>query len=314
MATLNTKLPLNTGAQIPAVGFGTWQDQDAQESAVLSALNAGYRHIDTARIYGTEPAVGRAIKKSGIPRSEIFITTKLWNNSHHPDDVLPALEASLRDLDTDYLDLYLMHWPSPFARSEKLMPRDENGKIRPGEADYVATYKAMETAQHSGKTRAIGVSNFSQAEMQRLLAETSIVPAAHQIELHPWLQQKEFVEWHRQKGIHVQQYSPFGNQNEIYDGGKNMGKLIDDEVLVEVGKKYGKSGAQVALAWGIQQGHTVLPKSKTPSRIKDNLEGDFRLEKEDVDRVGGIDKKLRFNDPSGNFGWNFYADLEGKKK
>ena len=235
------------------MGFGTWQDKDAQESAVLTALQAGYRHIDTARIYGTESAVGRAIKASRIPRSEIFITTKLWNNSHHPDDVLPALEASLKDLDTDYLDLYLMHWPSPFARGEPLMPK-KGDKIETGKTDYVDTWKAMEKALATGKTRAIGISNFSKAECERLLKETTVVPAVHQIELHPWLQQRAFTAWHKERGIHVQQYSPFGNQNEIYSSGQSMGKLIDDATIQEIGKKYGKNGAQVALAWGIQKG------------------------------------------------------------
>jgi len=313
MATQHTHCKLNTGAQIPAIGFGTWQDADAQEAAVTEALKAGYIHIDTARIYGTEPAVGRAIKKSGIPREKLFITTKLWNNSHHPDDVMPALEASLKDLDTPYVDLYLMHWPSPFARSDTLMPKDSNGKIQPGEADYVDTWKAMEATLKSGKTKAIGISNFSKAEVERLLNETSVVPAAHQLELHPWLQQHDFVEWNKSKDIHVTQYSPFGNQNEIYSSGQHLGKLIDDETLVEVGKKYGKNGAQTALAWGIAHGHSVLPKSKTPSRIRENLEGDFTLSEEDVKKLDGIDKKMRFNDPSRSFGWEFYKDLEGKK-
>ena len=312
MATRNNLLPLNTGAKIPAIGFGTWQDKGAQEDAVLEALKAGYRHIDTARIYGTESAVGAAIQKSGIPRSEIFITTKLWNNSHHPDDVMPAIDASLKDLGTDYLDLFLMHWPSPFKRSAALTPKDASGKIETGDADYVDTWRAMEACQKAGKTRAIGVSNFSRAELDRLLSHASIVPAAHQLELHPYLQQRAFTDYHRQKGIHVQQYSPFGNQNEIYSKGQAMGKLIDDPVLVEVGEKYGKSGAQVALAWGVAQGHSVLPKSKTPSRIRNNLEGDFKLDEVDMRKLEGVDRKLRFNDPSGNFGWNFYADLEGK--
>jgi diketogulonate reductase-like aldo/keto reductase len=190
----------------------------------------------------------------------------------------------------------------------------ENDKVVTGTADYVDTYKAMEECFKKGKARAIGVSNFSQAEMERLLKETSVVPAAHQLECHPWLQQAGFAAWHKEKGIHLTQYSPFGNQNEIYDGGKNMGKLIEDPTLVEMGKKYGKSGAQVALAWGIAHGRSVIPKSKTEHRIKENLEGDFKLEKEDVEKIDKIDKKLRFNDPSANFGWNFYTDLDGKKK
>ncbi|KAI8936242.1 hypothetical protein NX059_006666 [Plenodomus lindquistii] len=313
MAHNGTTVKLNTGASIPAIGFGTWQDKEAQEPAVTAALKAGYRHIDTARIYGTEPAVGAAIAKCGIPRSEIFLTTKLWNNSHHPDDVEAALDASLKDLGTDYLDLYLMHWPSPFARGDSPFPKDDAGKVKPGDTDYVQTYKAMEKCLASGKTRAIGISNFSKAELERLLKETDTVPAVHQIELHPYLQQHSFTEFHEQKGIHVTQYSPFGNQNEIYDKGKGMGKLMDDPVLVQIGEKHGKTGAQVALAWGIAKGHSVIPKSKTESRIKANLEGDFTLPEEDVKKIDGIDKKLRFNDPSANFGWNFYADLDGKK-
>jgi len=222
-----TLIKLNTGANIPAVGFGTWQDKDAQEDAVLEALKAGYRHIDTAHVYGTEKAVGKAVKNSGVPRSEIFITTKLWNNSHAPEDVEPALDASLRDLDTDYVNLYLIHWPSAFKPGDQLFPRDSNGKNIPApEIDYVETWKAMEKVLKTGKTKAIGISNFSRKEVERVLEEGSIVPAAHQIECHPWLQQKEFVTWQREKGIVIQHYSPFGNQNEVYDKGKQYGKLM----------------------------------------------------------------------------------------
>jgi alcohol dehydrogenase (NADP+) len=171
----------------------------------------------------------------------------------------------------------------------------------------------MEKCVKAGKARAIGVSNFSQAEMQRLLDNTSVVPASHQLELHPYLQQNDFTAWHAKHGINITQYSPFGNQNEIYSSGQNMGKLIDDSVLVEIGKKYDKTGAQVALAWGIAKGHSVIPKSKTPQRIRDNLAGDFKLADEDVKKIESINKKMRFNDPSESFGWKFYADLEGKK-
>lgn len=337
MAHNGTTFKLNTGADIPALGFGTWQDKEAQEpyvltlpptshnylfhsnhhpSAVTTALQAGYRHIDTARVYGTEPSVGSAIKKSGVPRSSLFITTKLWNNSHHPDDVEPALDASLRDLDTPYVDLYLMHWPSPFARSSSLFPKDPStGKTLTGETDYLDTYAAMVACLKTGKARAIGISNFSRAELERLLKNTDVVPAVHQYECHPYLQQRDFAAWHKEKGIHVTQYSPFGNQNSVYDSGRHMQKLIEDPLLKQIGDKYGKSGAQVALAWGIAEGRSVIPKSKTKERILENLEGDFELSKGDVEEIGArLDKKLRFNDPSEGFGWEFYADLEGKKR
>jgi alcohol dehydrogenase (NADP+) len=191
----------------------------------------------------------------------------------------------------------------------------------------------MEKLLQTGKVKAIGVSNFSKALVERLVKSVSVIPAAHQIECHPWLQQKEFVEWHQNKGIHIIQYSPFGNQNDIYSGPKHLGKLIESPELIEIGKKYGKSGAQVALgtywpdifslnenrlmdsctlAWGITQGHSVLPKSKTPKRIQDNFQGDFKLSPDDMKKIGTINKKLRFNDSSADFGYELFTDLEGK--
>ena len=170
----------------------------------------------------------------------------------------------------------------------------------------------MEKLVQNGKCKAIGISNFSKGEVERLLSSASIPPAAHQIECHPYLAQHSFSAFHKSKGIHITQYSPFGNQNEIYDSGKNIGKLIDDPVLAEIGKKYNKSGAQVALAWGIFQEHSVIPKSKTPSRIKANLEGDFKLNAEDVKKINGLDKKMRFSDQSASHKYNYHSDLDGK--
>ncbi|KAL4784340.1 NADP-dependent oxidoreductase domain-containing protein [Aspergillus varians] len=307
-----TTFKLNTGASIPAIGFGTWQDAGAQENAVAEALKAGYRHIDTARVYGTEKAVGTAIKKSGIPRKEIFLTTKLWNNKHHPDDVEQALADSLNDLGLEYVDLFLMHWPVAFKRGSDLFPKTDKGAPDVVETDYLDTYKAMEKLISTGKVKAIGVSNFSKAEMERLLENATVPPAVHQLEGHPWLQQSSFAEWHQKNNIHVTHYSPFGNQNEIYSQDGKIGRLIEDPVLVEIGKKYGKSAAQIALAWGITEGYSVLPKSKTPERIQANFQGDFKLRDEDVQRIRGIDRKLRFNDSSADFGYDLFRDLDGK--
>ena len=258
MSYSGTTATLNTGAKIPSLGFGTWQDKDAQVDAVYEAIKAGYRHIDTARVYGTEPGVAKGIKKAGVPRSELFITTKLWNNAHHPDDVEAQLDESLRALETDYIDLWLMHWPSPFARSKELFPKDGD-KTKTGNTPFEDTYNAMVKCIDTGKVKAVGVSNFSKSELEKLLSKTSTVPAAHQMEMHPYLAQLSFADFHKEKGIHVTHYSPFGNSNEIYSKGKELGKLIEDPVLAEIGKKYGKTGAQVTLAWGIAKNHSVIP-------------------------------------------------------
>ncbi|EEQ33433.1 aldehyde reductase [Microsporum canis CBS 113480] len=311
MPPRDTKFKLNTGAEIPAIGFGTWQDEEAQEKAVLAALQAGYRHIDTAAIYGTEAAVGKAIKKSGVPREEIFITSKLWNNKHKPEDVEKAIDASLKNLGIDHLDLFLMHWPVAFAPGDEPFPKDGAGKMKTADIDYVDTYKAMEKLVHAGKTKAIGISNFSKAETERLLQNTTIVPAVHQLELHPWLQQPSFVAYLKAKGIHVTQYSSLGNQNETY---QQDGKLLEAPVLTAIGKKYNKTPPQVALsnlsAWGINEGHSVLVKSKTEERIKANFESDFELEAEDVQLLHEMDRKRRFNNSSEAFNYKFFSDLD----
>ncbi|CAG8886067.1 unnamed protein product [Penicillium egyptiacum] len=306
-----TNFKLNTGAEIPAIGFGTWQDPSEQEDAVAEAIKAGYRHIDTARVYGTEQAVGNGVKRSGVPREELFITTKLWNNKHHPDDVAPALQESLDNLGMDYVDMFLIHWPVAWQRGDDLFPKKE-GKLVQENIDTADTYRAMEQLLKTGKARAIGVSNFSKSEMEHLLKHTSIVPAMHQMECHPWLQQHDFTEWHRKNGIHVEHYSPFGNQNALYGEKSGPVKLLGEPVLAEIGEQYNKTPAQVVLAWGVTQGHSVLPKSKTPMRIRANLAGDFKLSPEDMKKIEKINKKLRFNDSSDEFGRDFFVGLEGK--
>ncbi|KAL1614466.1 hypothetical protein SLS54_009724 [Diplodia seriata] len=313
---------------MPAIGFGTFQDKDKQESAVYHALNAGFRHIDTAYAYTmpdpgtyrfrTETAVQNAMRKAGVRREDVFLTTKLWCTCFHPDDVETALDRSLRFLGTDYVDLFLMHYPCAWERgTTRIFPKMKKHGSRPmGDTKYIDTWKTMETLPKA-KVRAIGVSNFSRGEVQTLLDEGSVVPAVHQMELHPYLQQTSFADWHRAQGIHVTQFSPLGNTNPYYRSiwwatGKAAGaRLIYDPVLVDVGWKHGKSAAQVALAWGLANGRSVLSKSVDETRIRENLDSDFALDGEDVARIATLDRALRFNDPSAAFGWNLYSDLKG---
>ncbi|KAJ4364949.1 hypothetical protein N0V83_008565 [Neocucurbitaria cava] len=308
---------LNNGVKLPAIGFGTFQDKEQQESAVYNALNAGFRHIDTAKVYDTEEFIGRAIRKAGVPRTDLFLTTKLWCNDFHPDDVEPALDEALAKLGTEHIDLFLTHYPCTFKRGTERFPKGEDGIMQMGETTYVDTWKAMEKLVHKGKAKAIGVSNFSQGEVQTLLDQGSITPAVHQMELHPYLQQKSFVEWQKSKGIHMMQFSPLANQNNFYrdiywaTGKANAGRLIDEPILKEIGEKYGKSPAQVALAWGLANGRSVIPKSVVDWQITQNLESDFPLDAEDLEKIGTLDKQLRFNDPSSAYNWKLYSDLEG---
>ncbi|KAJ5128321.1 Aldo/keto reductase [Penicillium atrosanguineum] len=315
--TRATSYTLNTGAKIPALGFGTFQDPDSQEETVSRALHKGMRLIDTARVYDVEAQVGKGIKRSGIPREEIFLGTKLWCSDYHPDDVERALADSLRDLDTPYVDLLLMHYPCTFARGQNRFPRDSGGKIIHGTTTFVDTWRAMASLTKTGKVKAIGVSNFSKGEIQKLITESDTVPAVHQMEVHPYLQQKEFNEWLRSEGIHVVQFSPLGNMNDFYRQTgwskeiSHMMRVIDQPALKEIGQKYGKSSVQVVLAWGINSGRSVIPKSVVDWQIEENIEGDFELHAEDMAEIGILDAKARFNDPSLDYEWRLYSDLEG---
>ncbi|KAF7596521.1 hypothetical protein BBP40_001393 [Aspergillus hancockii] len=316
---------LNTGATIPAIGLGTFQDKNEQEAAVLTALKAGY---------DTEEFIGNAIRKSGIPRNEIFITTKLWCNSFHPNDVELALDDSLRDLQTDYVDLYLLHYPCTFARGAERFPKGKDGLMKMGETTFVDTWNALSLIQKTGKVMAIGVSNFNQAELENLIntgvVHTSILsftlitplrcfqtPAVHQMEVHPFLAQTAFNDWHKSQGIHVMQFSPLGNQNSFYrhiywsNGLADRGRLIDEPLLAELGKKYGKSPAQIALAWGVNRGRTVIPKSTIQWQIEQNLASEFLMEKEDLQRVDGLNLNMRFNMPNEAYRWPLYKGLDG---
>ncbi|PWV50261.1 aldo/keto reductase [Nocardiopsis sp. L17-MgMaSL7] len=258
---------LNNGLTMPQLGFGVWQvpDDEAHRS-VSTAIEAGYRSIDTARVYDNEKGTGRAIAESGVAREDIFLTTKLWNDDQGYDRALRAFDASLDRLGTDYVDLYLIHWPTPAHDT------------------YVETWKALERVHAEGRARAIGVSNFTAATLERLVGEAEVVPAINQIELHPYFSQSGMRAANASHGLLTEAWSPLGQ-------GKG---LLDDPVLAELGAAYGKTAAQVALRWHLQLGNVVIPKSVTPARIRENFDVfDFELTAEDIDRIGSLDRDGR---------------------
>lgn len=259
-------IALNNGVEIPQLGFGVFQiDPSATKDATLAALEIGYRHIDTAEMYGNEQGVGEAVRASGIPRDEIFVTSKLSNAFHAPDAVAEAFGRTLDTLDLGHVDLFLIHWPLPDV------------------LDYVATWKAMEELYAGGTVRAIGVSNFKQHHLNRLLAETTVVPAVNQIEVHPYLAQDDMRAVDRQHGIATEAWSPIA-----------QGAVLEDPVLQRIARVADRSTAQVTLRWHIQRGDIIFPKSVTKERVQANFDlFDFELSDADMNDISALDKGER---------------------
>ncbi|MFN3363196.1 MAG: aldo/keto reductase [Allorhizobium sp.] len=260
--TDQTHIALNDGARIPQVGLGVWQTpNDEAAPAVKAALSAGYRHVDTAAVYENEEGVGEGIRQSGIDRSDIFLTTKLWNTEQGYDQTLKAFDASLKRLGTDYVDLYLIHWPSAHRGL------------------FVDTWKAFVKLKEEGRAKSIGVSNFYPEHIEKIVAETGVVPVINQIELHPDFQQREARAFHEKHGIATQSWSPLG-----------QGKLLGHPAIADIATKLGRTPAQVIIRWHIDNGLVVIPKSVTPSRINENFKVfDFKLSAEDLDTLNGLD-------------------------
>ncbi len=275
MQTLTDCFVLSNGVKIPCVGFGTWQspDGDVAANAVRTALEVGYRHIDTAAVYGNERSVGRGIRESGVKREEIFVTSKLWNTEHGYESTLQAFERTLDDLQLDYLDLYLIHWPCPAPFRSEWRERS------------LATWRAMEKLYRDGKIRAIGLSNFLVPYLTHILEHCEVRPAINQIELHPGCLQDDTVALCRKENILVEAWSPLGT-----------GKVLELEPLQALAAKYNRSVAQVCIRWILQKEILPLPKSVTPSRIAENAQVfDFALSEEDC----AIIDALPFNGGNG---------------
>jgi 2,5-diketo-D-gluconate reductase A len=266
--TVIPEITLNNGQKIPQFGFGVFLVKPADTAAaVTAALEAGYRHIDTAEMYGNEREVGEAISRSGLDRSEVYVTSKLSNDAHRPDDARRAFDESLKALGFDYLDLFLIHWP---------LPTRYNG-------DYVSTWKALEDFYREGRARSIGVSNFQPHHLRRLHGDTEIIPAVNQIEVNPYLTQDELRGFCAEHQIAVEAWSPLAR-----------GNALDDPEIIQIARRAAKTPAQVILRWHIERGDIVFPKSITPDRIRENIDiFDFGLSAEEIETISALNRNER---------------------
>ncbi|MEU7651717.1 aldo/keto reductase [Micromonospora taraxaci] len=265
MANTIPDISLNDGTTIPQLGFGVFQIEPKDTvAAVTTALETGYRHIDTAEMYGNEAEVGEAVRMSGLDRSAVYVTSKLNNAFHRPDDARRAFDSTLAALKMDYIDLFLIHWPLPTLY----------------DGDYVSTWKTLEEFQRDGRARSIGVSNFQVAHLERLADEANVVPAVNQIEAHPYFTNDEVRAYGRAHNILTEAWSPIA-----------QGKVLDDPTVVDLAEQVGRTPAQVVLRWHVQRGDIIFPKSTTPKRIEENTRiFDFELDDTAMERINGLNQ------------------------
>lgn len=291
---------LRTGRKMPLIGLGTWKSEPGKvKQAVQWALQCGYRHIDCASIYGNEAEIGEALQDMLGPgkllkREDVFITSKLWNTRHNPEDVEPSLLQTLKDLKLDYLDLYLIHWPYAFKRGDVPFPRGEDGGLLYDNVDYTQTWAAMEKLVEKGLVRAIGLSNFNSRQIDEIIAVANIQPAVLQVESHPYLAQGPLLAHCQNRDLVLTAYSPLGSADRAWKH-PDEPVLLQEPLIHNLAAKYHKSAAQILLRWQTQRGVVTIPKSVTESRIQENLQVfDFSLQPEEMKDITALNKDWRY--------------------